>query len=598
MDTPPVHSPGALRRDRLLVAGLLLLAAGPLLLPFDDDLVLLMNPGEPGPWDPVLLFVDRLLPLILITVAGILGAGLWLWGRTRAWRWRGLALALAPLLASRVTELLKGWVGRPRPLVDPPADDALRVLVELADLRSFPSGHVTTVAGFAVVFMWITPWRRLRPLWLLLIPVTMWDRVALAHHFPSDTFAGAGIALSVCAIYRRVLATWDPRVSAQLRGPVVAAFVLVLTYVWRQPPEAFQVPGLEPIPEVRLAWSPWRAVFEPFLGPATELRRQAALGAGIWPAVAWTFAACGLVWLGARRPGPRGRRRGLGILMALVGTWCLLALGGPLPGAKLRVGAREGVVWDPLVVAGTPDKAGSSPDLLVARLRELGLETWALAGSDSPPPRPQGIPAFRWTGRGRAPCELLVYGGLGAFQAVEAEVVPAAALQAALSRGAVVLVAGAGGAGPHPGMTARLVGAGALGLVVTPRDLAGGAAARATERAVERVQEAGGLILAGSGASHPVLCGTGLTITPARGPEPDALLDALREGRAGRAVLLVRPLDTAGVPGLLRPPAALWSWLAGMGPWQRLGVLVWFSAAWLLLRERRRPAFAGASGSP
>jgi len=97
--------------------------------------------------------------------------------------------------------LIKRRIGRPRPFrVDP----RLRSLVSVLDEHSFPSGHMMTLSGVLVPIVLVWPSAMLSAAVLLL--VMAWSRIATAHHYPSDIFAGAflGIAfacpLSICLL--------------------------------------------------------------------------------------------------------------------------------------------------------------------------------------------------------------------------------------------------------------------------------------------------------------------------------------------------------------------------------------------------------------
>ena len=89
----------------------------------------------------------------------------------------------------------------PRPFsVDPKLPSLLATL----DVHSFPSGHVMTLTGVLVPIVIL--WPATAILSVLLACCLAWARVATAHHFPSDVFAGAvlgvgvGYPISLCLI--------------------------------------------------------------------------------------------------------------------------------------------------------------------------------------------------------------------------------------------------------------------------------------------------------------------------------------------------------------------------------------------------------------
>lgn len=100
--------------------------------------------------------------------------------------------------------IIKRKIGRPRPYqVDPKLQSLLGVL----DEHSFPSGHTMTLSGVLTPVVLVWPGAILSAIVLLLLMA--WSRIATAHHYPSDTFAGAilGIVLAY-PLSILVLALW------------------------------------------------------------------------------------------------------------------------------------------------------------------------------------------------------------------------------------------------------------------------------------------------------------------------------------------------------------------------------------------------------
>jgi undecaprenyl-diphosphatase len=111
---------------------------------------------------------------------------------------------LNALLLHCLFPFIKRRIGRPRPFrVDPQLSSLLAVL----DEHSFPSGHTMTLSGVLVPIVLIWPAAVLTA--IALLSCMAWSRIATAHHYPSDIFAGAilgivlGYPLSMC-----VLAVW------------------------------------------------------------------------------------------------------------------------------------------------------------------------------------------------------------------------------------------------------------------------------------------------------------------------------------------------------------------------------------------------------
>ena len=83
-------------------------------------------------------------------------------------------------------------------------DPKLPSLLATLDVHSFPSGHVMTLTSVLVPIVIL--WPATAILAVLLACCLAWARVATAHHFPSDVFAGAvlgvgvGYPISLCLI--------------------------------------------------------------------------------------------------------------------------------------------------------------------------------------------------------------------------------------------------------------------------------------------------------------------------------------------------------------------------------------------------------------
>ncbi|MFY9834147.1 MAG: phosphatase PAP2 family protein [Methylocystis sp.] len=83
-------------------------------------------------------------------------------------------------------------------------DPKLPSLLATLDAHSFPSGHVMTLTSVLVPIVIL--WPATAILSVLSACCLAWARVATAHHFPSDVFAGAilgvgvGYPISLCLI--------------------------------------------------------------------------------------------------------------------------------------------------------------------------------------------------------------------------------------------------------------------------------------------------------------------------------------------------------------------------------------------------------------
>jgi undecaprenyl-diphosphatase len=88
--------------------------------------------------------------------------------------------------------IIKRRVGRQRPFR---ADPALRSLLAVLDEHSFPSGHAMTLSGVLVPIVLVWPAAAISSLMLMICMA--WSRIATAHHYPSDIFAGTALGVSL-----------------------------------------------------------------------------------------------------------------------------------------------------------------------------------------------------------------------------------------------------------------------------------------------------------------------------------------------------------------------------------------------------------------
>ena len=106
--------------------------------------------------------------------------------------WVSLFFALAS--SALVAELMKRFVGRPRPSI---LDGAIIVGHQSSGF-SFPSSHtLSAFAGFVILASFFPKWRV--PFFLLAILIAF-SRIYLGHHFPLDVVAGGLLGWGVGAI--------------------------------------------------------------------------------------------------------------------------------------------------------------------------------------------------------------------------------------------------------------------------------------------------------------------------------------------------------------------------------------------------------------
>ncbi len=132
--------------------------------------------------------------------------------RRRFWS-NFLFIAGALLISTLFVQLLKTWVGRPRPLIELGGmlldGSPMRVMFKELTQRGFPSGHTQTVFGLAAGFhMLFAP--RLRWLYFIALWVGV-SRMYVGAHFPLDILAGGLLGVLGVDLMAKI---WRP---AQLR---------------------------------------------------------------------------------------------------------------------------------------------------------------------------------------------------------------------------------------------------------------------------------------------------------------------------------------------------------------------------------------------
>jgi len=155
---------------------------------------------QPLTWFMLLLSAWWVKGLVIGGMAGVAEL------RRRTVPWTFLWATVALFLASGLSSLIKGAVGRARP---PLADGGIHAVGGLPLSSSFPSGHAAMAFAAATVVAILAP--RLRVPALVLAALVAFSRVYLGVHFLSDVLAGAvlgiGVGLLVSAVGPR-LAGW------------------------------------------------------------------------------------------------------------------------------------------------------------------------------------------------------------------------------------------------------------------------------------------------------------------------------------------------------------------------------------------------------
>lgn len=103
--------------------------------------------------------------------------------------WPALPIVFAALLsvggAHLIYPLIKSFLKRPRPM---DRDQALEALAPPLDLYSCPSGHCMTTVATAIPIAFVLP--KLSLIFIFMLILIAWGRLATAHHYPSDLVLG------------------------------------------------------------------------------------------------------------------------------------------------------------------------------------------------------------------------------------------------------------------------------------------------------------------------------------------------------------------------------------------------------------------------
>ena len=143
---------------------------------------------------------------------------------------------LAQVSIAAATQLLKHFIGRPRPRFTHGDELVLGPSLD-SGLDSFPSGHAANAFGAATVLAWFFPSVR-TPLYLVAGLVAV-SRVLRGSHFPTDVWAGAVLGVVIGSMVVVGLKRWpDDALPGLLRTgmPVAVATFSILWVVLRPAP--------------------------------------------------------------------------------------------------------------------------------------------------------------------------------------------------------------------------------------------------------------------------------------------------------------------------------------------------------------------------
>lgn len=157
--------------------------------PFEEPLIVAVGATRGG-WQEALALALHYSGKYALFFVPLIGAG-YFWRGER--RMAAYAVAV-PGLAALVSTVLKHSFDRVRP-------DILPHLVDEGS-ASFPSGHSTFAAAFALFFILRYPRPAVMVAGALFILAMGWSRLLLGVHYPVDVMAGWSVgAMMACALY-------------------------------------------------------------------------------------------------------------------------------------------------------------------------------------------------------------------------------------------------------------------------------------------------------------------------------------------------------------------------------------------------------------
>lgn len=122
-------------------------------------------------------YVYFLVPINILILIGLF----------RKDRLMALTIPLGTLFVWQLSEMMKKWVGRPRPDIAP-------LVTETS--FSFPSGHAMSNTAFYLLIMMFLPNNKyIRYICISMIVLMNFSRVYLGVHWPSDVLGGSAIAM-------------------------------------------------------------------------------------------------------------------------------------------------------------------------------------------------------------------------------------------------------------------------------------------------------------------------------------------------------------------------------------------------------------------
>jgi len=580
-----------------------------------------LNGAEGAVVDWALSFLHHIVPLVILAVSLVVGGALYVTGATPQRRCDGALLALGPLLANRVTSVLKGMVERARPQHPEHGLEGLRVLIEDADRRSFPSGHVTTTVAFVIALFWALPPFRGRGLVTLLVPIMMWDRMALGVHFPSDTLAGVAVACLTMVTLGRLTRGRDLRVPVRWRPAGALVLILVVTAAWAGATRPVEPVSMEEWEDLSLSQTWDRLLLEPVVGPPLEVAWAPGARRVILLTLPWGVLGLLAIWRLTLRD---LRVRVLSLCAGLAVIWGVLFWSGWPPPDRFHSRV-EGIFFDPHVHGSDPVDGARDVHMVLDRKAGRGVDVVALTNHDAPPPVAGPLPGMEWSG-GRHPedtyLHLLVLGGRGALDAVSEVVVPELsradargrergleAVRVAKANGAVVIVAHhwrtleameRAGTAHHLPTPVELADAGADGFEVANRHWEADPLGRSRVEAIDALCRDRGLLRVASSDDHGIPAGSPcITFLPGRFPTDaagrvEAVLERLRDRGEVWPVVWMRERKATLAPAVLTGPIAIGRYFAGLSLAGRCSWLVWFLVAmWWVRRGRPVTGRAG-----
>lgn len=187
---------------------------------FDDAVGRALILRRDAEWHPFAVFCSKIGEGWVVIVAGLVGAGLFLWLKKNQLAAQIFFVAFTSSIAGLTATILRTLIGRARPNNHAVPQGVYGVwhdghwIIGQAAFSSLPSGHAATAAGVAAA-AWLVnrAWGMAGAVYALAV---MWSRIALECHHLSDVTASFFLAVGIALLLRARFSGWNEQVFLRL----------------------------------------------------------------------------------------------------------------------------------------------------------------------------------------------------------------------------------------------------------------------------------------------------------------------------------------------------------------------------------------------